>query len=85
MSGPGYHLQRIAKGELGEASKIAEEAQEFVDAVAQGVDIMALMELSDLYGAMRAYLKNHHPSLSMDDLSRMSQVTERAFLNGHRD
>lgn len=81
----GYHVRHIPKGDLGEASKIEEECREFLDAVEQGVDVMALMELSDLYGAMRAYLRNHHPSVSMDDLARMSRVTERAFENGHRD
>ena len=80
----GYHLARIPRGEVGEASKVAEEAAEFADAVAQGVSVMALVELSDLYGAMDAYLARHHPGTSMEDLRRMSEVTRRAFLNGRR-
>ena len=78
----GYHLRPIAKGVLGEASKIIEEAAEFADAIEQGVEVMALVELSDMYGAMRMYLAKRN--LTMLDLERMSDVTERAFRNGHR-
>lgn len=81
---PGYHMADIKKGVLGEASKILEETQEFMDAVEQDVSIMALVELSDLYGAMRHYLENNHPSVTMDDLGNFSFVTERAFRNGKR-
>lgn len=81
---PGYHLTPIAKGVLGEASKVLEEAQEFVDAVDQNVSIMALVELSDLVGAAEAYLAKHHPTMSLDDLRAMSFVTKRAFENGRR-
>lgn len=80
----GYHLTHIEKGVLGEASKVLEETNEFVDAVAQGVSIMALVELSDLVGAIEAYLAKHHPSMSLDDLRAMSFVTKRAFENGRR-
>lgn len=82
--GPGYHLKPIAKGELGELSKLDEELAELHDAAAQGVKIMELVELSDLYGAMRLYLERHHPGTTMADLEKMNDVTRRAFLNGHR-
>lgn len=82
--GPGYHLRPIAKGELGELSKLDEELDELHDAAAQGVKIMELVELSDLYGAMRLYLERHHPGTTMADLEKMNDVTRRAFLNGHR-
>lgn len=81
---PGYHLRPIAKGVLGEASKIVEEAEEFAEAIEQGVALMALLELADLQGAVEAYLANHHPSLRLDDLKAMSAVTKRAFANGRR-
>jgi len=80
----GYHLRRIAKGVIGEPSKIREEAEEFIDAIDQGVSIMALVELADLYGAMRSYLSKYHPSINMEQLAQMSAVTARAFANGHR-
>lgn len=81
---PGYHLREIARGVYGEASKIREEADEFADATEQQASIMALVELSDLYGAIRGYLAKNHPSITMDELARMSEITERAFVNGQR-
>ncbi|HAC56514.1 TPA: hypothetical protein DCF80_03350 [Candidatus Saccharibacteria bacterium] len=82
--GPGYHLQPIAKGELGEISKIEEEVAELRDAEEQECIIMALVELSDLVGAIRLYLDKHHPDVTIKDLITMSDITTRAFENGHR-
>lgn len=79
---PGYHLTPIAKGVMGEPSKIIEEAAEFADAVDQGATIMALVELADLMGAAKAYLARHN--LTLADLETMSVITERAFANGRR-
>ena len=83
--GIGYHVAAIPRGEWGEASKVAEEAAEFMDAVAQGARIMELVELSDLFGAMEGYLARHHPGMAMVDLAAMSAITGRAFGSGHRD
>lgn len=80
----GYHIADIPKGVLGEASKVAEEAAEFVDAVEQQCAVMALVELADLYGAMQAYLDKHHPTIGMRDLGAMARVTSRAFTSGAR-
>lgn len=82
--GPGYHLRPIRKGELGELSKLEEELAELQDAAAQGCRVMELVELADLFGAMRLYLEKHHAGYTMADLEKMSEVTRRAFLNGHR-
>lgn len=81
---PGYHLTKIAKGQIGDVSKIVEECNELVDAAAQGANIMILHELSDIHGAMELYLNKHHPSLSITDLGVMSTITQRAFTNGRR-
>lgn len=81
---PGYHLRDIPRGKVGEASKVLEEALEFVDACEQGCDVMALLELSDLQGAVRAWLQNRHPTIAVNDLDRMAEITARAFRNGHR-
>lgn len=78
----GYHLTPIKKGVYGEPSKIAEEAAEFADAVSQGASIMALVELSDLLGAIKGYLARYN--LTLADLNTMSTITERAFVNGRR-
>jgi hypothetical protein len=81
---PGYHLATIAKGELGELSKIAEELAEAQDAEAQGVKLMVLVELSDLVGAVEHYLDKHAPGTTLDDLVKMKDVTRRAFSSGRR-
>jgi len=80
----GYHITKIEKGVIGEASKIAEEVSEFMDAIQQNVQVMALVELADLLGAIEAWLQKYHPSITLDDLRAMSFVTKRAFLNGYR-
>jgi len=81
---PGYHLVPITKGQLGEISKIREELQELTDAETQGARIMALIELSDLLGAVKAYLTNHYPGFELSDLETMAAITARAFQNGAR-
>lgn len=81
---PGYHLKRIPRGTFGEISKIAEELAELEDAHEQGSKIMALVELSDLIGAVRGYLARHHVGITLKDLDQFSRITERAFVNGHR-
>lgn len=81
----GLPLKEIEKGVLGEASKVREELEEFLDATEQDCSIMALLELSDLVGAIKAYLAKHHPSIGLLDLVQMSRITERAFKSGARD
>ncbi len=81
---PGYHLAEIPRGKYGEISKIVEEALELQDAEAQGVRVMELVELSDLIGAIVGHLEKHWPGLSLSDLTKMSEVTRRAFVNKYR-
>ena len=81
----GYHLTNIDKGIFGEISKIIEETQELVDAAKQKSKIMELVELSDLYGAMQGYLAKYHPMVTMEDVAKMSAITQRAFRNGYRN
>lgn len=79
-----YHLREIKKGVYGEASKITEEHEEFVEALEQKNPVMALIELSDLIGAIEAYAyKNHR--VTLDQLIVMKNATERAFTSGHRN
>lgn len=78
----GYHLRKIPKGVLGELSKIKEELEEAEDALAQGVKIMLLVELSDMIGAIKAVAEKNGSSL--EDLLAMQAVTERAFKSGER-
>jgi hypothetical protein len=79
-----YHKAVIKRGVLGEISKIQEELDELVDAEAQNVTILALCELSDLVGAIDAYLKARHPSITLKDLIDMHMLTKSAFQDGTR-
>lgn len=81
----GYHKAKITRGVFGEDTKIFEEIDEFADALDQGVQIMALVELSDLIGAIEGWLAKHHPTVTLADLAAMAAVTRRVFENGHRE
>jgi phosphoribosyl-ATP pyrophosphohydrolase len=78
----GYHRDIIPKGTYGEIDKVQEETFEFVDAKRQGVKIMEMLELSDIYGALEAVASNYN--LTMKDLRMMSDRTKEAFKEGKR-
>ena len=78
----GYHQKKIAKGILGTPSKIREEFEEFEDAVAQNNSVMALIELSDMLGAIEAYVSRHN--ITLYDLMIMMKATQSAFKDGTR-
>lgn len=80
----GYHSIKINKGVLGEASKIQEEFEEFMDAHVNGAKILELCELADLYGAIEAYLNKKYPGTTMSDLDQMAYLTKTAFTDGSR-
>lgn len=80
----GYHITQIPKGTVGESSKLLEEVHELIDAEQQSSKIMALVELSDLIGAIELYLEKHHPDTKLEDLKKMSDITRRAFRTGVR-
>jgi hypothetical protein len=48
----GFHQATIARGVYGQLSKIQEELDEARDAEAQGQDLMLLIELADIIGAV---------------------------------
>ena len=79
-----YHLDKIEKGVYGELSKVQEEILEALDADKQNCDVMVLVELSDTIGAIEAYLEKHHPTITLDSLIQMSNITKRAFKSGQR-
>jgi phosphoribosyl-ATP pyrophosphohydrolase len=81
---PGYHLKNIPRGELGKSSKILEEVLELIDAEEQHCKVMTMVELSDLVGAIHAYVKQNAISLTISDLEVMAMITKRAFTNGRR-
>ena len=84
VDNPGYHLKEIPRGEVGELSKVYEEILEALDAEAQGSTVMAIVELADMLGALKAFLAKHHPSITLQDLEAFSSITARAFQSGRR-
>lgn len=74
-----YHTKPLLKGIYGEASKIIEECDEFVDAYFdQENDLMALCELSDIIGAIDGFLKKYHPTITLETLILMSKSIQNA-------
>ena len=78
----GYHTKEIPKGELGQFSKIQEEFLEFEDAVNQGDLILQFCELSDMIGAIEAYIEPR--GLNLEDLKKFSDKTKASFKSGKR-
>jgi len=78
----GYHKNEIKKGILGEFSKIKEEFLEAEDAYIQGNNIMLLLELSDMLGAIEDFLEKHN--MDLQDLIKMKNATQSAFKDGTR-
>ena len=79
---PGYHINTIPKGEVGEFNKIEEELAELQDAHQQNSKVMELVELSDLLGAIEEYVKKYN--MTLNDLKKFSDITKRAFISGDR-
>ena len=79
----GYHLREIkTQGVYGQVSKVYEELEEFDEACEQQNRILALCELADIYGALEGLAITF--GTTMDQLSKMSEATKRAFLDGSR-
>lgn len=79
----GYHLREITtKGLYGRTSKIREELEELEESLEQENKILALVELSDLYGALEGVAESL--GTNMTELRVMSDATKRAFRDGTR-
>lgn len=72
-----YHKNRIHKHDYKSPFKLIEESHEFIDSLSQNNKIMALVELSDLYGAIE-YQANKLGA-TMKDLEIMANATKSAF------
>jgi len=78
----GYHTRDIEKGVLGQFSKIKEEFQEAEDAFIQNDDILMIVELADMVGAIEEYVKKWN--LDLLSLKQFSDKTKSAFRDGTR-
>lgn len=74
------HLTEIIKGEYGKVSKIREELSELDDAIAQNSRILAIIELSDLYGALEGVIEGM--GMTMEDLKTFSDIVKKDKQNG---
>lgn len=70
-----FHTQPIKKGQYGELSKIQEELDEAFDAEKQGIDLMLLIELSDIIGAVEGVAKKYN--FTLDQLIQFSKVRKK--------
>jgi hypothetical protein len=81
----GYHSRKIDKGVLGEFSKIREEFEELQDAVEGDVRVLVLCELSDLVGAINAFIEEEFKgTISFADIIDFAYRTKQAFEEGER-
>jgi hypothetical protein len=71
----GFHKARIKKGVYGELSKIQEELDEAKDAEDQGIQLMLLIELSDIIGAVEGVAEKH--GMSLKDLIQFSDKVKK--------
>lgn len=78
----GYHKLDIHKHQQGSPYKIQEEFLEYIDALATGNKIMAVQELSDLFGCIK--LEASKLGYDLNDLRVMSDLTKKVFEEGTR-
>lgn len=78
-----YHKIKITKHEHDSPFKIGEEYLEFLDSIGTNNPIMAIQELSDLYGCIELQAKKL--GVTMDNLKKMSDLTREVFLSGSRN
>lgn len=83
----GFHKRVIKKGIYGELSKIQEELEEAFDAEEQGQDLMLLIELSDMLGAIEGVsLKYGFTIEQLKEFARLrSQVAIEEEAEKHRN
>ena len=77
-----YHKLNIHKHSVNSPYKIQEEFLEYIDAIATGNKVMAIQELSDLYGCLENEIRKY--GMNITDLKVMSDLTKEVFKSGTR-
>ena len=77
-----YHKLKIHKHHHNSPYKLLEEFTEYIDSIATGNKIMALQELSDIYGCLENEVNKLNYNIS--DLKVMSDLTKQVFQEGTR-
>lgn len=74
----GFHKVKIKKGKYGELSKIREELDEAFDAEEQGQDLMLLIELSDMLGAIDAVARKY--GMTLNQLIKFAELRSKVAI-----
>lgn len=74
----GFHQKEIKKGVYGELSKIEEELNEAYDALEQGQDLMLLIELSDMIGAIEGVAKKY--GFTIEQLTKFARLRSKVAI-----
>lgn len=74
----GFHKVKIKKGKYGELSKIREELDEAYDAEEQGQDLMLLIELSDMLGAIDAVARKY--GMTLNQLMKFAELRSKVAI-----
>lgn len=77
-----YHKLTIHKHDHRSPFKLQEEVLEYLDAVASNNKVMAMQELSDVYGSLESEISKY--GLTVEDLKIMSDTTKQVFEKGTR-
>jgi len=73
-----FHKAKIQKGIYGELSKIKEELDEAYDAESQGQDLMLLIELSDIIGAVEGVSKKY--GFTLEKLMKFAKLRSKVAI-----
>ena len=75
-----FHKAIIQKGIYGELSKIKEELDEAYDAESQNQDLMLLIELSDIIGAVEGVSKKY--GFTLEQLIAFAKLRSKVAMEG---
>lgn len=67
-----FHERKVRAGTYGELSKIQEELDEAIDAEEQGIDLLVLIELSDIIGAVAGVAEEKY-GFTLEGLIKFSE------------
>lgn len=73
-------LSAIPHGVSGEVSMVVQRTREIEDSQQQKNPILLLNDMANLVGAVKAFLKAKHPTLSITDLEKMYEATQAPHL-----
>lgn len=71
----GFHKKEIKRGIYGDLSKIKEELEEAYDALEQNQELMLLIELADIIGAVEGVSKKY--GFSLEQLTKFARLRSR--------